>query len=386
MKLSVIIVNYNVKTLLEQCLLSVERAMQAIEGEIIVVDNASADESCTMIQEKFPQVRLLANKLNEGFSKANNRALRIARGEYLLLLNPDTLVPEDCFDRCIDFMDRHPDAGALGVRMIDGGGHYLPESKRGLPTPWVAFCKIFGLTRLFPGSRRFAGYYLGHLPNDKTCPIDVLAGAFMFMRRRAIDQAGLLDESFFMYGEDIDLSFRIGQCGFQNYYFPETNILHYKGESTRRGSLNYVVLFYKAMLIFANKHFSGQHNGLFKILIKLAVYFRALLSVLSRIAGVMVSPLQRLRPPFGTGSPKRALLIAARERFGACQKMLNNSPTRYQPLELMAPEKLEQTARAVEAFAPDVLIFDLNSVSATLIIQTMDRLCRSNIHFKIVGL
>lgn len=291
MKLSVIIVNYNVKHFLEQCLLSVQQAMQGIEGEVWVADNNSVDGSCKMLRDKFPEVKLIENKKNLGFSAANNQCIALAKGEYVLLLNPDTVVEQDCFSKCIEFMDGHPDAGALGVKMIDGKGHYLPESKRGLPTPWVAFCKMSGLTRIFPHSSFFAAYYQGQLDKEAINEVEILAGAFMFIRKVTLEKTGLLDETFFMYGEDIDLSFRIRQSGFKNYYFPETSIIHYKGESTKRGSLNYVKLFYKAMLIFSQKHFSTGQTKIFSLLINLAIYLRAFLSVFIRLAALVFYPL-----------------------------------------------------------------------------------------------
>jgi GT2 family glycosyltransferase len=248
MRLSVIIVNYNVRHFLEQALQSVRKAMQGIDGDVWVVDNNSVDDSVRMVQEKFPEVRLIANKNNPGFSIANNQAIRESHAEYVLLLNPDTLVEEDTFSKCLTFMDTHPDAGALGVKLIDGSGKFLPESKRGFPSPWVAFCKTFGLSSIFPKSRLFNRYYLGYLDENETHPVDVLVGAFMFIRRAALDKSGLLDEHFFMYGEDIDLSYRIIGAGFKNYYFPDTKIIHYKGESTKKGSLNYVRAFYQAMI------------------------------------------------------------------------------------------------------------------------------------------
>ncbi len=246
MKLSVIIVNYNVEHFLEQCLYSVRRAMQGIEGEVFVVDNNSVDGSLKMLAEKFPEVKVIANKDNVGFSRANNQAIRVSTGEYVLLLNPDTVVEDDTFSKCLAFMDAHPDAGGLGVKMVDGKGNFLPESKRGLPTPAAAFYKMFGLAKLFPHSKRFAHYYMGHLSDDETNEVEILAGAFMLMRRATLDKVGLLDETFFMYGEDIDLSYRITQGGYKNYYFPETRIIHYKGESTKKTSVNYVLVFYKA--------------------------------------------------------------------------------------------------------------------------------------------
>ena len=284
MELSVIIVNYNVRYFLEQALQSVQRAAAALppgEVEIFVVDNHSVDHSVAMVREKFPEVKLIVNRQNTGFSTANNQAIKQAQGRYVLLLNPDTVVREDTLVKCLQFMDAHPRAGALGVRMIDGSGKFLPESKRGFPAPFVAFCKTFGLSALFPKSRLFNRYYLGFLDEHQTHEVDVLAGAFMFIRKSVLEQIGLLDEAFFMYGEDIDLSYRIVQAGYKNYYFPETTIIHYKGESTKKGSLNYVRTFYQAMLIFARKHFSGRQARLFIAMIYAAVYFRAGLALLT---------------------------------------------------------------------------------------------------------
>ena len=289
-KLSIIIVNYNVKHFVEQCLISVMNATQNIRAEVFVVDNNSVDGSCSMIKERFPDVHLIENKNNFGFSYANNQAIKKSSGEYILLLNPDTLVEEDSFEKCIRFMDAHEDAGGMTVRMIDGKGNYLPESKRALPTPLVSFYKIFGLTRLFPKSKRFARYYLGHLSEKETHPIEILPGAFMFLRKKTLGKAGLLDESYFMYGEDIDLSYRILKSGYKNYYFPDSTIIHYKGESTKKGSINYVYVFYRAMIIFAQKHFSKKNAKIFSFFINLAIYFRAFLAILSRFVRNMFLP------------------------------------------------------------------------------------------------
>ena len=290
MKLTVVIVNYNVKYFLEQCLYAVTKAAEKVTTEIIVVDNNSVDGSCQMVEEKFHEVILIANKENLGFSKANNQAIRISKGEYILLLNPDTVVEEDSFLKIVDFMDKTPDAGGLGVKMIDGKGRFLPESKRGLPTPEVAFWKMFGFSRLFPRSKRFAKYYLGHLDPGKTNQVEVLAGAFMLLRRQTLDKVGLLDEDYFMYGEDIDLSYRITLGGYKNYYFPETTIIHYKGESTKKGSINYVKVFYNAMIIFASKHFSKGNARRFSILINLAIYFSAFISLCIRFLKTIMLP------------------------------------------------------------------------------------------------
>jgi GT2 family glycosyltransferase len=282
-KLSIVIVNYNVKHFLGQCLNSLKRAIEHLDTEVFVVDNASSDGSCNMVQEMFPWVKLIASEINLGFSKGNNLAIEKATGQYVLLLNPDTVVAEDTFDKCLAFMDDHETAGALGVRMIDGKGNFLPESKRGLPTPSVAFYKTFGFSKIFPKSKTFNQYHLGFLPEHETNEVEILSGAFMFIRKEALDKTGLLDESFFMYGEDIDLSYRIIKAGYKNYYFAGTTIIHYKGESTRKGSLNYVKVFYNAMIIFARKHFSGNQSGLFSLFINLAIFFRGLLTVMANL-------------------------------------------------------------------------------------------------------
>lgn len=291
MKLSVIIVNYNVKYFLEQCLHAALKAARGLSSEIFVIDNDSVDGSCQMVSEKFPEVKLISNTENLGFAKANNQAIRTAKGEYILLLNPDTVVEEDSFQKIVDFMDQHPEAGGLGVKMIDGKGRFLPESKRGLPTPAVAFWKIFGVSKLFPHSKRFGRYHLGFLDRDQIHEVEVLAGAFMLLRHEALDKIGLLDEDYFMYGEDIDLSYRITQGGYKNYYFPETTIIHYKGESTKKGSINYVRVFYNAMIIFAKKHFSKGNARFYTILINLAIYFRALLTLAGQFLKAAFLPI-----------------------------------------------------------------------------------------------
>lgn len=283
MDLSVIIVNYNVKALLEQTLLSVYKAVQDLNVEVIVVDNRSADDSCQMVREKFPKVILIENQENLGFSKANNQGIKLSKGRHILLLNPDTVVGEDTLTKTVNFMDAHPNAGALGVRMIDGRGDFLPESKRGLPTPAVAFYKMSGLAKLFPKSKTFGAYHLGFLSEFETNKVDILSGAFMLIRKKALDEVGLLDESFFMYGEDIDLSYRIVKGGYDNYYFADTTIIHYKGESTKKHSVNYVKIFYQAMAKFARKHFSKQQGWWFTACINSAIFGRATIALFIRL-------------------------------------------------------------------------------------------------------
>jgi GT2 family glycosyltransferase len=291
MDLSVIIVNYNVKYFLEQCLHAVMMAIKKINAEVIVVDNNSADGSIRMIAEKFPQVILQANIVNSGFAKANNQAIKMASGNYILLLNPDTVVQEDTFLKCIEYMNNHADVGCMGVKMIDGKGNYLPESKRSLPSPRVAFYKVFGLAALFPRSQRFGKYHLGYLNRDEIHEVDIISGAFMFIRKTALEKTGLLDEAFFMYGEDIDLSYRFKLAGYRNIYFPLTTIIHYKGESTRKSSINYVIVFYRAMIIFARKHFTESTARYYSLFIHLAIYFRAGLSILTRFFKGIITPL-----------------------------------------------------------------------------------------------
>ncbi len=291
MDLSVIIVNYNVKFFLEQCLHSVFNSLKGLKGEVFVVDNNSVDGSCQMVREKFPQVVLIENKGNVGFARANNQGINIAKGKYVLILNPDTVVEEETFEKCLRFMDEHPDAGSLGVKMIDGKGKFLPESKRSLPTPVVAFYKVFGLAALFPKSKIFGKYHLGYLDKEKINEVEVLPGAFILVRKKLLDQIGGLDEDYFMYGEDIDLSYRIILAGYKNYYFPETTIIHYKGESTKKSSINYVMVFYRAMIIFARKHFTKNNARYFSFLINIAIYLRAAISLLRRFIINSINPL-----------------------------------------------------------------------------------------------
>ena len=282
MKLSVVLVNYKVPLFLHQALLSLRRALQGIEAEVWVVDNASGDNSIERVKHFFPEVRLIANPENVGFSRANNQAMRESSAEYILLLNPDTLLPEDSIHRSLEFMDRHPQAGGLGIRMLDGSGRFLPESKRDLPTPLVALWKLIGLSAVFPRSRRFGRYHLGYLSAQQNHPVHVLCGAFMLMRRSVLQEVGLLDERYFMYGEDIDLSHRIRLAGYENWYFSETPILHYKGESTQKQSMRYVRLFYQAMALFARQHFSPQGARLLGWLLYVGIGIRAMAALLRR--------------------------------------------------------------------------------------------------------
>ena len=282
MIVSIIIVNYNVKFFLEQCLYSVQKSIEEVETEIIVVDNSSTDDSILYLQSLFQQVLFIKNETNEGFAKACNKGLSYAKGKYILFLNPDTILSENVIRKGIQFFDEQSDAGALGVRMIDGGGNFLKESKRSFPSPLTSLYKLFGLARLFPRSKFFSRYHLGHLNEKETYEVDVLAGAFIMIKKEVLDKVGSFDETFFMYGEDVDLSYRIQQAGFKNYYVSETTIIHFKGESTKKGTLNYVRMFYNAMRIFVRKHYGGTKAGIFHISIQFAIWVRAVLTVIAK--------------------------------------------------------------------------------------------------------
>ncbi len=302
--LSVIIINYNVKYFLEQCLYSVQQALQGIDGEIIVIDNHSADGSLDYLRPAFPGVRFIANTENTGFSKANNQGWRMATGDYILFLNPDTLLAEDCLRLSLAAMEQQPRAGALGIRMIDGSGRYLPESKRGNPTPMVSFYKLSGLTRLFPRSEIFARYYLGHLSPTKNQDVEVLAGAYMMVRKTVLEATGGFDERFFMYGEDVDLSYRIRQLGYKNLYLADSTIIHFKGESTKKDA-KYVTLFYKAMALFVEKHY-GKQPGWYTFLLQVAIRVRAALSFVANPFNGASLPLpgRKAVPMIITGTPE----------------------------------------------------------------------------------
>lgn len=278
MQLSIIIVNYNVKHFLEQCLCSVEKAIAGMKAEVLVVDNNSTDGSIEYLVPKFPCVRFFINPENQGFARACNQGVAEAAGRHVLFLNPDTILPEDCLQQCISFLESNPGAGALGVRMVDGSGKFLPESKRAFPSPLTSLYKLLGLSKMFPRSKLFSRYYLGHLSEKETHEADVLAGAFMLIKKDVLEKTGLFDERFFMYGEDVDLSYRIQKAGFKNYYFAATSIVHFKGESTRKGSMNHVRMFYTAMSLFVRKHYGGANAGFFNLLIHTGIWLKAVLT------------------------------------------------------------------------------------------------------------
>jgi O-antigen biosynthesis protein len=275
-----------------------EGLASGLPGEIIVVDNSSADKSLEYLVPKFPAVWFIANNENLGFARACNQGLKVASGKYILFLNPDTIVPEDCFRKCIAFIEQQPDAGALGIKMLDGSGRFLKESKRAFPSPMTSLYKLFGLAKLFPHSRVFSKYHLGHLDENENNEIDVLAGAFMMIKKEVLDKVGSFDETFFMYGEDVDLSYRIQKATctgiggqYKNYYFAGSSIIHFKGESTRKGSMNYVRMFYNAMSIFVRKHYGGSRAGIFNVLIHIAIWFRAGLTAIGSFVRRIGLPL-----------------------------------------------------------------------------------------------
>ncbi len=266
MKLSVIILNYNVRYFLEQCIQSVLQATKDLNAEVIVVDNASADDSCAMVREKFPQVTLIANTDNKGFPKGNNQGVAVASGEYVCILNPDTVVAEDTFVKALDFAEKKEHCGIVGVKLIDGTGNFLPESKRGIPTPWVAFTKFSGLHKL--SSKLFGKYYASHLSQNENGKVDILVGAFMLMKKEVYEQVGGFDETYFMFGEDVDLSYTVQKAGYENYFFSETTVIHYKGESTRKDS-TFLKNFRDGMHIFHKKYFKG--GWLFDLFLKIGI-------------------------------------------------------------------------------------------------------------------
>jgi GT2 family glycosyltransferase len=354
MELSVVIVSYNVRYFLELCLHSVIKASETIECEVFVIDNNSTDNSAEMVANMFGEVILIRNNENKGFSFACNQGIKIAHGRYILLLNPDTIVEENSFRSCINFMAVHPDAGALGVKMFDGRGRFLPESKRTLPEPRNSFFKIFGLSRLFPRSSFFNYYHFPHLDNSKTGKVEVISGAFMFLSREALAKTGNLDEDFFMYGEDIDLSYRLIKAGFNNYYFPETRIIHYKGESTDKGRLKYVIHFYRAMLIFFRKHYGNKSRKYLILSVKTAIYFKASLAVLKRVLINICLPIRHfLRnhlAKYRLGSvmnsfcrEKRTAIAGDKESYSAVTRLIEGNGSGNLIIGRISPNHEERT-------------------------------------------
>lgn len=381
LKLSVIIVNYNVKYYLDQCIRSVLRAFEEMNtpAEIIVVDNHSADGSVDYLEQRYPQklfpmVRFVRSAHNLGFARANNIAIRQSRGEYVLLLNPDTIVGEDALKASVDFMDVHEDAGAVGVRMLGAQGRRAMESRRGLPTPMVSFFKMLGFCNRWPHHRLFGKYYMGYLPWDEPSQIEVVSGAYCMLRRKALDEVGLLDEDFFMYGEDIDLSYRVLKGGYHNYYLP-VDILHYKGESTQKSSFRYVHVFYEAMLIFFRKHYSGM-TFLLSLPIKTAIYAKALMALVGMLS-------DRMRKSLGFFAPsaegvQHYVFVGSLEMQDACRDIARRLGL---DAEFHDSEVLEDKGEATWSEKNDnVLVLDADSMSYADMLKRMSRLSDMNVN------
>lgn len=392
LKLSVIIVNYNVKYYLDQCISSVLRAFEVMKktsssdssvneevAEIIVVDNHSADGSVDYLEKRYPQmlypmVRFVRSAHNLGFARANNIAIRQSRGEYVLLLNPDTIVGEDALKASVDFMDAHEDAGAVGVRMLGAQGRRAMESRRGLPTPMVSFFKMLGFCNRWPHHRLFGKYYMGYLPWDEPCQIEVVSGAYCMLRRKALDEVGLLDEDFFMYGEDIDLSYRVLKGGYHNYYLP-VDILHYKGESTQKSSFRYVHVFYEAMLIFFRKHYSGM-TFLLSLPIKTAIYAKALMALVGMLS-------ERMRKSLGFFAPsaegaQHYVFVGSLEMQDACRDIARRLGL---DAEFHDSEVQEDKSEATWSEKNDnVLVLDADSMSYADMLKRMSHLSDMNVN------
>ena len=372
MKLSVVIVSYNVSHYLLQCLDSLQRALRGIDGEVIVVDNHSRDNSVALVHQAHPEVKVIENLHNLGFSKANNIALRQAKGEYALLLNPDTIVADNTIRDCIAFLDLHPDAGAAGVMMLNADGTVAPESRRGVPTPLTSFYKLSGLCRMFPRSPRFGRYYLGHLPWHTPQQIDIVSGAFCMLRRSVLDKVGLLDEDYFMYGEDIDLSYRILKQGATNWYLPYP-ILHYKGESTQKSSFRYVHVFYQAMLIFFRKHFS--HLGLLVTLpIKTAIWFKALVALVAMLTNRMRRSLGFV-DRHSDCSSFQYLCFGSRSMVSFCGEILGKHGLRWSSYDSSDPIYINKVATAQTE--PSVIVLDPQRFSFAAMLSIMRQTANS---------
>ena len=363
MKLTVVIVNYKVKHFLEQCLHSVEKAARKVSTEVIVVDNASGDGSAEYIKERFPKITLIASDENLGFARANNLAIRQSHGEYVLLLNPDTIVAEETFDDFVRFMDSHPEAGGCGAYMLRTNGSFAPESRRGLPTPFVAFCKMSGLSGMFPKSRTFGRYYMHYLDCNKESRIEVMSGAFMFLRRAALDKAGLLDEDFFMYGEDIDLSYRILKSGYSNHFLP-SRILHYKGESTQKSTYRYVHTFYQAMQLFFNKHYS-HYSLLLSLPIRLAIWCRAILAYVGNQFRHRHEKSQNLIPVnclvIGSEESNAQMRTILGKNYGNCKHTFITADEQSKPQGHLTP--------GVDTKAYDTVVYDTQAYSYSTILR-----------------
>ena len=355
MQLSIIILNYNVRYFLELCVLSVQNAIQNSDAEIIVIDNNSQDDSCEMMKKRFPNIKLIENKENSGFPKGNNIGVAAAKGEYICILNPDTVVAEDTFSKVLAFAKKQKELGIVGVKLIDGTGNFLPESKRGIPTPFVAFTKITGLYKIFP--KTFGEYYAQHLSENQTGKVDILVGAFMLMKRDLYHEIGGFDENCFMYSDDIDLSYMALKKGKSNYYFHETSVVHYKGESTVKDE-TYMKRFQEAMNFFYQKHF--KVSLLFSVFMKVGIVF---FSMIKKFQG---KPKLKSRP-------EKYILVSEDEALR--EKFENKWRT------------LVERQRITKSFANNIkteIIFDQNHLDFKTIIQASETNKNKNFTFKIL--
>ena len=355
MQLSVIILNYNVRFFLELCVLSVQNAIQYIDAEIIVIDNKSQDDSCSMMKQRFPNVKLIENKENSGFPKGNNAGVAVAKGEYICILNPDTVVAEDTFMKALAFAKKQKNIGIVGVKLIDGTGNFLPESKRGIPTPFVAFTKITGLYKIFP--KTFGKYYAQHLSENETGQVEILVGAFMFMKRDLYNEIGGFDENCFMYSDDIDLSYMALKKGKSNYYFHETSVIHYKGESTIKDGA-YMKRFQEAMNFFYIKHF--QVSFLFSIFMKIGIVFFSLVKMFQG------KPKPKL-------SPEKYILVSENEVLR--EKLENKWQTVVERQDI---------TKSFAKNAKTEIIFDQNFIIFKSIIQSFETNKNKGLTFKII--
>lgn len=378
MKLSVIIVNYNVKYYLEQCLNSVKRAIDGLDAEVFVVDNHSRDGSVSYLERRFPHVNFVASNHNLGFARANNIAIRDSKGEYVLLLNPDTFVGEDTIKQCVEFLDNHKDAGSCGVKMLQIDGERARESRRGIPDPLTAFYKMAGLCARFPNNPKLGHYYMGGLPWNQPAQIEVVSGAFFMARRSALENVGLLDEDFFMYGEDIDLSYRILKGGYKNWYLPYP-ILHYKGESTQKSSFRYVHVFYDAMLIFFRKHY-GHLSFVLGIPIKMAIYMKAMAALLGMGYNKMRRSMGFFHP--STVSFPEYIFMGGQTAIGQCRRIARQKGLSGQFVVCDSTTRPEGHTSMLDELEPQknyIIVYDTDAYSYEQILNIFEKNHKPNV-------
>ncbi len=360
LQLSIVIISYNVKYFLEQCLCSVQKAIEKIEAQVLVVDNCSSDGSVDYIRENFSWVQLIANNKNEGFARANNIAFNQCEGDYVLCLNPDTIITEDVLQNCLKFFNIHENAGAVGVRMIDGAGNFLPESKRSLPSITTSFFKLSGLSSLFPKSEQFNKYALGFLSENEVHEVDVLCGAFLMVEKSILQKLKGFDEAFFMYGEDIDLCYRIQKGGSKIYYLGADSIIHFKGESSRKGNVNYVSIFYEAMNIFLKKHYSKEYAWPVILLLKTGIYTRASMSLI-------MSPLRAFKKQISNKTKEEEngiLLIGDKISMAEAEEIIRKN---------MPEATINKTEQLIETHSPDQIVFCSGALSYQKCIQFLSK-------------